>query len=288
MIDYAGAVAEHVLLPLLAGGEVRPVGPVGSERALALAGEQGVVVTGGALDEIRARRLRVARGVLPADALGDLGAGDWLLTFALNDLLQVTNPTITDWFGSDRPKHLLDMIRDVVRQVGPPRRLREVVARHASFSRVLELRRIDTRVSWWVGSATFHGAKPPPRLLMWKSVRRVHEVEEEVRVADMAPDTAPWAPAWQAAFAEWLSATPLTDIANAGRSAPAFRWTGATLALIESPMGRNLARRALSRVADRQRAFQALAQATAHIGGTPAEELANAFLAELQITSAGQ
>ena len=97
-----------------------------------------------------------------------------------------------------------------------------------------------------------------------------------------------WAPAWQAAFAEWLSATPLTDIANAGRSAPAFRWTGATLALIESPMGRNLARRALSRVADRQRAFQALAQATAHIGGTPAEELANAFLAELQITSAGQ
>ncbi len=280
VVDIAGGVAEHVLLPLLAGGEVRPLPPVGSTRALELAGEQGIAATGGALDEIRARRLRAARAVLPVDALGDVSAGEWLLAFALNDLLQVTNPSLTDWFGNDRPRHLLDMIRNVVSEVGPPRRVHEVVARHATFSRVLQMQRIDTHVSWWVGSADFHGAKPPPRLLMWRGIRRVHVDEQSVTFAKMAAEELPWYPAWQAALSDWLAATPLTDLANAGRHAPEFRWTGATLALIGTVTGRNLVRRALL-AADAGRAREALSQATAKVEGTEGGELAAAFLTEL-------
>ena len=44
-------------------------------------------------------------------------------------------------------------------------RLDEALARHATFSRIFALTRIDTTVTWWVGSETFHGEPPPARLI---------------------------------------------------------------------------------------------------------------------------
>jgi hypothetical protein len=115
---------------------------------------------------------------------------------------------------------------------------------------------------------------------MWRGLRRVHADEQSVDFARMAPDEAPWFPAWQAALSDFLAATPLTDLANAGRYAPVFRWTGATLALIGTTTGRNLARRALL-AADAGRTREALAQATGKVEGTDGGNLAAAFLAEL-------
>ena len=60
-------LASRVLLPLLAGGELRPLPPIGHERALRVA-EHGAFAST-AVDEARARRLRKARRLCPTDVL---------------------------------------------------------------------------------------------------------------------------------------------------------------------------------------------------------------------------
>lgn len=281
--DVAGAVAERVLLPLLAGGEVRPLPPIGSGRAASLAGHQDLVPAGGALDEVRARRLRVARTLLPVDALGDLTQGEWLMAFALNDLLQATNPTLGGWFGADRPERLLEMVQKTLDAAGPPRTLGETVARHATFARLPRLTRVDTHVSWWVGSEVFRGAPPPRRLTLWSDLRRVRQREERVGLGDMTVTQDFHHDAWLAAAAKLLAATPLTDLSWAERDAPPFAFTGATMALIATPAGRNLARRAIDGERKAALVRLRLEQAVGTLPAGAARDLGERFLGELGV-----
>jgi hypothetical protein len=234
-----------VLLPLVTGGELRPIEPIGPKRAAEQADVAAALgdFSGESANEIQWQRLRVARRYCPIDRLSPPGRGEWLLAFALNDLLQATNPDLPGVFGRDRPQKLVALALEIVALAGPPRSVGEALARHATFSRALELVRIDTHVAWWVGSRSFRGAHPPTRLLSWQSVRRVRQSHEDVPLASMAPPDAGWAEVWREALARWIAASPLTDLATATRSAPEFVWTGALLGLLASPPGRTLARR---------------------------------------------
>ncbi len=51
---------------------------------------------------------------------------------------------------------------------------------------------------------------------------------------------------FEAALARFLRATPLTDLATAGRRTPPFAWTPETLALVRAPVARALALRAIA------------------------------------------
>lgn len=250
-------LCERVWLPLLAGGDLRPVSPIGRKRAMEIL-ECVPGLSAPSLDEIRARRLHVARRLAALDALPDPSFGEWLLLMALNDLLQVTNPTLVGVFAADRPKQLVAEVQAMVNQASAPTNLGDAISRHASFSRVLELTRVDTHVSWWVGKQTFRGAAPAKRLLRWKSVRRVREQEERVELVSMARPEEPWAADFQEAVSTLLHASPLTDLALADREQPPFVWTGATLALIATDAGRTLAARALGRVRGKKRALAAI------------------------------
>jgi hypothetical protein len=84
------------------------------------------------------------------------------------------------------------------------------------------------------------------------------------------------------ALSRWLTRTPLTDLATATRREPVFAWSGPTLALIATPVGRSLASRVLAREpADLVAA--ALDRATRAIPAEQAQaaELARAFTAEV-------
>jgi hypothetical protein len=266
--NVVAAVTEQLLLPLVVGGELRPIPPIGAKRAVEHARVAATLrdFSGESANEIQWQRLRVARRYCPIDRLPAPGYGEWLLAFALNDLLQATNPDLTSVWGRDRPQKLVELALEIVGRAGPPRTLGEALARHATFSRALELVRIDTHVSWWVGSRSFRGAHPPGRLLSWKSVRRVRTEREEVGVGAMAAEE-PWAEGWRQALARWLAASPLTDLATATRQAPEFVWTGASLGLLVTHPGCTLARRsalggaAAARVAEvLRRARQKLAE----------------------------
>jgi hypothetical protein len=267
--ELVASVAERVLAPLIAGGPLLPVPPIGEARAIAAL--EHAAFAGGALNEVRARRLRVARRLTPLDALGDPTPGEWLLLFALNDMLQSTNQTLLGPFGSERPRLLLEMVLSLIARAGAPATVGDALSRHATFSRLLSIVRVDTHVSWWVGSRTFRGMHPPSRLLSWRKVRRVHESEQSVALADMTPATDSAEPLFAEAVRALLAASPLSDLACAGRAAPAFRWTGASLALVTTPGGRTLALRALERARGRKtmlRAIRDLPESIAR-GATP-------------------
>lgn len=274
-------LAERVLLPLTAGGELRPLPPIGEARALAAL--EYASHAAGALSEVRARRLRVARRLCPVDALGDPGPGEWLMLFALNDLLQSMNSTLVGTLAESRPQKLLGLAHRTAERAGAPASVGEALARHATFSRLLELVRIDTEVSWWVGRRVFRGARPPARLLKWQRVRRVSVHESRLSLGEMNAANEQAQPAFETTLRTLLAASPLTDLASAGRALLPFRWTGSTLAFVSTPSGRRLAGRALERATSPRAALAALKLLPPVItgGATPEAARATQAVAEL-------
>lgn len=284
-----GARAEElfsrVIAPLVQGGALLPVRPIGVRLADQLA--EHTVADGALLAGVDATRLRVARQLLPVDELPGLGPAEWSLSAALNDLLQLTHHELTGALSRGRRARLADAVEATLAAVPLASTLGDAVARHATFSRVLELSRTDTDVSWWTGREVFRGQAPPRRLVAWPSARQVAISRTRVRLANMAKDLRDLEPArFDALLAALLAKTPLTDFANATRPSPAFAWSPSTLGLIASPMGRTLALRALLR-ARPSRASMALRSAAEALSGQPEalRSLVATFLAELELAS---
>ncbi len=246
-------LTEQLLLPLVAGGELRPLPPIGAKRARHLAAHS-LVAGGNAAVELERARLTAARRLCAVDRVGEPTPGEWLLAFALNDLLQATNPDLEGWIGKERPERLLNMVGQVIKQAGAPRTIGDALGRHAAYFRVAELVRVDTRVSWWVGSADYHGAEPPARLLAWPRLRRVHEAKTNVELGEMPPAEAEWSKTWLGLLGRWLAASPLTDLATLDRPSPPFVWRGASLGLLQSDPGLTLAYRVVDWQEDKARA----------------------------------
>lgn len=279
LAGLAQSLTERLLLPLMRGGEVRLVEPVGEARAVqlsrALAGAR-------LFDDVDELRLEAARRWAPVDDLGDVAGDEWLLLAALNDLLQLTNPALAHGLGRGRArKKLARLVARIIDRAGPPSSVRAALSRHALFCRVVELARIDTEVRWWTGSDKFVGRPPPDRLLAWPNLRLVRRREERIRLGDMAPARAG---EFDALLERWLLATPLTTLGTSRTSGVPFRWTGSLLGLTQVPAGRRLALRVLlssddvaGAIKDLSRAAEPLAQVDAQ-----AHTHARAFIAEAE------
>ncbi len=275
--ELIDAVATRVLRPLIAGGALSPVAPIGAKRALELASQPIVAAD----EELPKLRLRAARALVPVDELPDPGAGEWLCAFALSDLLQITNPTLDGVFDHGRQRALLDMVDTVLAHAGAPGTVGATLARHATFGRLLELERVDTHVSWWVGHHDYRGAEPPARVLAWPRVRRVQRRADHVSLTRMPPDDAAWAERWKAAVAQLLAATPLTALASLSRVEPRFEWTGPTLDVVALPAGRALALRAVERAGELTVASANARAAAGRVTEDAPRRVALAFAAEL-------
>ncbi|MGK4005617.1 hypothetical protein WMF31_23525 [Sorangium sp. So ce1036] len=237
----------NVLAPLVLGGPLCPVRPFGVRLALLL-GEGAPALDPDLGAHIDVVRVRVARLVAPVDALPELTSADWALAAALNDLLQLTNHELAGPLTRSRYPRLLASVRDLCELVPAPPDVATALARHATFARVLECFRTDAHVSWWTGSASFRGQRPPARLLLWRRLRNVEVETRRVGLAEMGQGIPGLSPEDYAdALALFLTRTPLTDLATATRRSPPFAWSASTLSVVAAPPGRRLAYRVMLR-----------------------------------------
>jgi len=259
-------LVERLLLPLMNGGDVGLVPPIGSVRALecassALAPDQ--------LETVRRFKLGAARRIYPVDELGGLSESEWLLLSALNDTLTLAHPSLT------RAKHkarLSALSCQVIERAAPPRTPLEALSRHALFSRLLHLIRRDQNVSWWTGSQRFVGRRPPARLLAWPELRRVRVETEAVPMAGLSSEP------FRRVLAAWLAVNPLTHLLGAPLFS-GFTWSGSALSLLADPSGRRLVLRAILASEDPPRVLRALGKAPS-VGGE-AGRVVSALIAEL-------
>ena len=278
----ADELARGVLAPLVLGGEVRLVRPLGVALALELGrGGRGLVDVelGSRVDVARVRRARL---LAPVDTLPPPDADEWALVAALNDLLQATNHELSGPLTRGRHARLLASVVDLCGRIGAPLDLGAAIARHATLGRCLEILRTDTRVVWWTGSAVFRGQAPPGRLLRWPDFRRVQVEPQSVTLSDMADGLPPAASlAFDDVLSVWLGRSPLSDLATVARARPSFGWSRSTLSLVAVPLGRALAHRAIARQ-PREPAVAALTRAASGIPRELGElaSLARAFAEE--------
>jgi hypothetical protein len=247
LADRFEQLVRQVIGPLVLGGPLTLVRPVGAKLALTLGRGQAIVD-----QDLRSRialvRVRRARLLAPVDFLPEIGEDEVALACAFNDLLQLTNPALQGALSHDRVPRLLESVLALSERVPPPSTVAAALARHATFSRALHVLRTDTRVSWWTGKAAFCGVAPPPRLLVWPGLRRVYVEQDRVGLDAMAVGADGLTQeAFMDALGQWLTRSPLTDLALAARREPRFVWSAATLSLVASAPGLALARRALAR-----------------------------------------
>jgi hypothetical protein len=251
-----GALAEVLLqdfvAPLVLGGEMKPGRPIGGALALALSDDaEHLSVDGEKLSLVQLARIRAARKLVPIDRIEGMTGPEWALAAVLHDIVQSAHPDLSGVFRSSAPSKVLAICQATLDRIPPPRSIREALERHTLFSRIFEITRTDTKVSWWVGSATFLGADPPGRLTAWPEVRRVH-IDKTPRTLLDLPGAGGHAPAegFNGAIGLFLQRTPLTDFTTCIRAGPDFKFTAEALSLVGARAGRTLVLRTLSSLAE--------------------------------------
>jgi hypothetical protein len=205
-------------------------------------------------------RLRQARKLAPIDELGPASGAEWMLAAALHDILQCANPNLDRALRRRAAARICDNAEATIERTMAPVNLLEALSRHTWLARVLDIKRTDTRVSWWTGSRSFFGVEPPQRLIAWPGLRRVRVVRSSQPLVSLAPLAIDRDRLVQG-VRKLLERTPLTDIATCTRAAPAFALHDTILALIATPSGRTLALRALDHLPN-QEVDAALGRAT--------------------------
>jgi hypothetical protein len=236
---------ERFLAPLVLGGHTSPGPAVGARAALALEGAV-IAVDRDVVSRVDLVRVRIARRLAPVDMMEGPSKHEWALAAAFHDMVHALHPDMGAFLHRGAPQRLLSLAQQVIDRVPAARSLKEALSRHTFFARAFELRRTDTRVSWWTGSESFLGAPPPPRLLAWPEVRRVTTDVTHTSLADMSQTLLfGTSERFAQVLSLWLAKVPLTDLATASRPIYAFDWTAANLSLFQTPNGRALGLRAL-------------------------------------------
>lgn len=259
-------LASSVVGPLVLGGTILPVRPIGPLLALRF-GEGRRIVDDDLRTRIDVARVRVARQLIAIDTLPDITPAEWALVGGFNDLVQVTNHELSGPLTRARHGRLLLLARDLFAAVAPCRTPLEALCRHALLSRVLEAFRTDSTLRWWTGSASFRGVPVSKRLAAWPEIRKVQIERTRVPLVKMVEGISGISSDdFLRGVGALLQRTPLTDLATADRPSPTFVWSSATLSLIASPLGRRLAARAIARsTSPVQTTRGVLAAAAAHI-----------------------
>lgn len=239
------ALLDRFVLPLVKGGELSVGRPIAFDELRALeeqiphASEKVVEVDEARHDVLADLVVRPPALVFDLDELA--------LAAAVHNLLFLVHPRADSWSvtGSSRKKVIETAQEMAARPLSHSRS--RVLSRHALLHNVFDLTRVDTKVSWWTGSATFLGQRPPGRLRAWKTVRRVRE-EQTVATYDELLGTVEVAPVVSAI----LRRTPLTHLLSMGRDGPPLQWEDAVFLLRDAELARAIAYAAVRGTEPRQ------------------------------------
>ena len=227
---------------------MEPGKPVGARAALDI-GRSGIAVDPELGARVQLGRVRAARRIVAIDRVDDPTGDEWALGCALHDLVQANHPDFAGPLRRRSVTRLLELVDATLSRIPAPPTLADALSRHTWFARTLEITRIDTQVSSWVGSTRFKGTTPPPRLMLWPELRKVSVSQTPCALMDLpAHGGAVDVECLGAAVAGFLAKTPLTDLATCTRNRPAFTWTPAVLAMVAAPHGRTAAVRAIARL----------------------------------------
>jgi hypothetical protein len=260
-------IFRRILVPGVTGGELAIEKPFGQKAARAAAEVMGgVELSQGVVDldrehgakvleqgeEALLRKLRRLANADVTTIVPRIDGGVVLLAALLHDLIAAFHPELPGIFRRDAPHKLLEATAAAFAEVPPPSTLRAALLRHAWLGDLPRFTLVRTEVKWWVGGASFVGRTPPGRLLAWPEVRRVRRDErgaEVLRLPELFSDRSDVATLTEIhgrAMSAFLAATPLTDLALAGRLSPPFVWTPSAATLVANPAGARVARRAIA------------------------------------------
>ena len=201
----AQSLVDKFIAPLVLGGEMRLLRPIGPKRAEALAHQAAEFEPAEGWAHVQMARVRIARLVAPLDALMPPTGDEWRLFVAIHDLFLATHPDYNQVFRKPFAKRVLQAAVATLTSISAPKTVGDALSRHTWFAHVLDVRRTDVSVSWWTGSATFRGGDAPSRLLAMPKLRRVKSVSTRVAPANWANHSAVdsesflprWAPGWR-------------------------------------------------------------------------------------------
>jgi hypothetical protein len=226
------------VLPLVRGGELIVRDPLDAEDVQAMidglphASEQLVEVDEARTDVLAELVVRPPALVLDADEL--------YLAAALHDVLFLSHPRADSWaITSGALRKVSEAARRFAAQSLSVDRTR-VLARHGLLHGLFSIRRTDTKVSWWTGSATFFGQRPPPRLVAWPGVRRVRTEATTSGFQELfgLPEAMP-------VLAALLRRSPLTLLLGGPDVTLPVHWEESVFLLRDAEIARALAYRAL-------------------------------------------
>jgi hypothetical protein len=281
LTERAEDLFTRFIAPLVLGGELVPGKILGARKTLTI-GVQRTVTNIDLAAHVDLARIRIARKIAPIDRIEPMTPQEWALAACLHDIVQSTHPALAGLFRKDASRRILELVNLALDRIPLSANAHDALSRHTIFSRALEIGRADIHVSWWTGSSTFRGSEPPPRLLAWPDLRRVHVDRTVLPLSDLPMKgngigTAPFLDT----LGRWLSMSPITDLANAHRANPMFAWTESTLSLVASPVGRTLAVRAM-RASSLPAKIIALERATATVDAhEQARKIARSVIADL-------
>jgi hypothetical protein len=265
--EIVAEVFRRILVPGVTGGELAIGKPFGRKAARAAAEAMGGIEISQEVvnldrehgakaleqgEEALLRRLRRLANADVSTIVPRIDGSVVLLAALLHDLIAAFHPELPGIFRRDAPHKLLEATASALAEVPAPTTLRAALLRHAWLGELPRFSLFRTEVRWWVGGASFVGRTPPSRLLAWPDVRRVRRDErgaEVLRLPELfsdRQDVSTLTEIHSRAMTAFLAASPLTDLALAGRLSPPFVWTDGAARLIANAAGARLARRAIA------------------------------------------
>lgn len=236
---------QRFVLPLVRGGELVVGRPIALD-ALGQLEDEIPHVTPQLVEVDDARTEVVAELVVRPPAL-TFDADELALAACVHNLLFLVHPRADSWSVSSSARmRVLETAQEMAARPLTQSRVR-VLARHGLLHNLFRLSRTDTKISWWTGSATYLGQRPPGRLRTWRSVRRVREEQSVASYEDLL-GTVEVAQVVTAL----LRRAPLTQLLAMTRDGPPLYWEDAVFLLRDAELARAIAYRALRGAEPRQ------------------------------------
>jgi hypothetical protein len=229
---------QRFVLPLVRGGDLVVGRPISHEELPDL--EAQIPTCSPELATVDEARAEVIAELVVRPPALVFDVDELALAICVHNLLFLVHPRADSWaVSTSARRRVLETAQEMASRALSHSRSR-ALSRHGLLHNLFRLSRVDTKISWWTGTATFLGQKPPTRLRTWRAVRRVREEQSVAGYEDLL-GTVEVAPVVTAL----LRRAPLTQLLAMTREGPPLYWEDAVFLLRDAELARAVAYRAL-------------------------------------------
>ncbi len=229
---------QRFVLPLVRGGDVAVGRPISLEELPEL--EAQIPHCSPQLAPVDEARTEVIAELVVRPPALVFDIDELSLAACVHNLLFLVHPRADTWsVSSSARRRVIETAQEMASRPLSHSRSR-VLARHGLLHNLFRLNRVDTKISWWTGSATFLGQKPPTRLRTWRALRRVREEQTVASYEDLL-GTVEVAPVVSAL----MRRAPVTQLLAMTREGPPLFWEDAVFLLRDAELARAVAYRSI-------------------------------------------